>query len=82
MIKHSVKPEISGTRSGYVIRFTCPLCNSENSIVNKTPRDHYKEIRDASCSHCRKHITVVTSRLNQSTGYSPVSSYVNLQKTK
>lgn len=82
MIKHSVKPEISGTRSGYVIRFTCPLCNSENSIVNKTPRDHYKETRDAPCSHCRKHMTVVTPRLDRGSGYSPVSSYVHANSSK
>ena len=54
MKNQSVKPEIAGTRSGYVIRFTCPLCNAENSIVNKTPRDHYKLTRDAACSRCRK----------------------------
>jgi len=82
MIKHSVKPEITGTRSGYVIRFTCPVCYFENSIVNKTPRDHYKETRDASCSHCRKHFTVITSRMNQKPGYLPVSSYMKLQITK
>ena len=82
MIKHSVIPEITGTRSGYIIRFTCPLCNAENSIVNKTPRDHYKETRDASCSHCRKHFTVVTPRMNQRPGHSPVSLYVKLQMTK
>jgi len=82
MIKHSVIPVIAGTRSGYVIQFTCPLCNSENSIVNKTPRDHYKETRDASCSHCRKHSTVITPRVNQGPGYSPVVSYVKLQMPK
>jgi transcription elongation factor Elf1 len=82
MIKHSVTPDITGTRSGYVIQFTCPLCNSENSIINKTPRDHYKETRDASCSHCRKHSTVITPRVNQRPGNSPVASYVKLPMTK
>jgi hypothetical protein len=82
MIKHSVKPEIMGTRSGYVILFTCPLCNSENNIVNKTPRDHYKETRDASCTHCRKHSTVITPPMNQRPGNSPVLSSMKLQMTK
>jgi hypothetical protein len=54
------KPEITGTRTGYVIRFTCPLCAAENIIINKTPRDHFKESRDATCSRCRKRSTVIT----------------------
>jgi transcription elongation factor Elf1 len=60
MTKLTQKPEIMGTRTGYIIRFTCPLCAAENLIVNKTPRDHYKETRDASCSRCRKRSTVLT----------------------
>jgi transcription elongation factor Elf1 len=82
MKKHSVKPEIAGTRSGYVIRFTCPLCNAENSIVNKTPRDHYKMTRDAACSRCRKRIVVTTPAMTQNPGYSPVSLPVKLPVTK
>jgi len=53
------KPEISGTRAGYVIRYTCPACASENIIINKTPRDHFKESRDASCKQCRKRMRVI-----------------------
>ncbi len=60
MTKLSKKPEIMGTRTGYVIRFTCPVCAFENLIVNKTPRDHFKETRDASCTHCRKRSTILT----------------------
>jgi len=60
MTKLSTKPEIMGTRTGYVIRFTCPECAFENLIVNKTPRDHFKETRDASCTHCRKRSTILT----------------------
>jgi transcription elongation factor Elf1 len=82
MKKQSIKPEITGTRSGYVIRFTCPLCNTENSIVNKTPRDHYKETRDAPCSHCRKHLRVITPRIDQKPIYSPVSSAAKLLMAK
>jgi transcription elongation factor Elf1 len=81
MTKHSVKHKISGTRSGYVIRFTCPQCNGENSIVNKTPRDHYKETRDASCLFCKKHSTVITPRMDKPEN-SLVSSFVKLQVTK
>jgi len=60
MTKQSKRPEIVGTRTGYVIRFTCPQCAAENLIVNKTPRDHFKETRDASCTHCRTRSTVLT----------------------
>jgi transcription elongation factor Elf1 len=72
MKNHSVKPEISGTRSGYVIRFTCPFCNAENSIVNKTPRDHYKLNRDAACTRCRNRSVVKTPAMRENQGYSPV----------
>jgi len=60
MIKNTTKPEIMGTRAGYVIRFTCPLCHTENAIINKSPRDHYKKTRDAACMHCRKRSIIVT----------------------
>ncbi|MGB9176349.1 MAG: hypothetical protein WCB46_06385 [Methanoregula sp.] len=68
----SIKPEIAGTRSGYVIRFTCPQCNAENHIVNKTPRDHYKLAREAACTCCRKRCVVTTPAMTQNPGYSPV----------
>jgi transcription elongation factor Elf1 len=82
MKNHSVKSEIAGTRSGYVIRFNCPVCNAENSIINKTPRDHYKVTRDAACHHCKKRSVVITPAISQTTGYSPVSSTVRLPVTK
>jgi transcription elongation factor Elf1 len=72
MKNNSKKPEITGTRSGYVIRFTCPVCNAENSIVNKTPRDHYKAARDAACHTCKKRCVVTTPAMTQNPGYAPV----------
>lgn len=75
MRSYTSKPEISGTRTGYVIRFTCPICASENTIVSKTPKDHYKESRDATCTKCRKRSRVLTPRVSQRPGYSPVTSY-------
>ena len=80
MKSHSVKPEVAGTRSGYVIRFTCPLCNAENSIVNKTPRDHYKPTRDAACTRCRKRCAVTTPSMTQNPGYSPVPVKIPVTK--
>jgi hypothetical protein len=58
------------------------VCNAENSIINKTPRDHYKVSRDAACHHCKKRCAVLTPAMTQSRGYSPVLSYVNLPVTK
>ena len=72
MTTQSPRPEILGTRTGYVIRFTCPLCAVENIIVNKTPRDHYKETRDASCRSCRKRSTVMTPNGPQKPKFTPV----------
>ena len=60
MINNSVKPTVIGTRSGYVIRFTCPDCNKENTIVFNMPKAFYKESRDGTCSKCRKRFTVLT----------------------
>ena len=34
-----------GTRAGYIIRFTCPSCLTENAIINKTPKDFYRKIQ-------------------------------------
>ncbi len=53
-------PEVRGTRTGYVIRFTCPSCIAESIIVSNSPRDHFKNARDVSCRHCRTRITVLT----------------------
>ncbi len=72
MTDHTIHPEIPGTRSGYVIRYTCPRCNTENSIVNKSPRDHYKLNRDTTCTCCRKRCRVVTPAIRQSPEYPPV----------
>ena len=60
MINNSVKPTVNGTRSGYTIRFTCPNCAKENTIVYNMPKAFYKESRDAVCGKCRKHYTVLT----------------------
>jgi len=60
MIKSVAKPTVIGTRSGYVIRFTCPSCSKENSIVYNMPKAYYKESREGVCSQCRKHYTVLT----------------------
>ncbi|MDD1710738.1 MAG: hypothetical protein LUQ37_07535 [Methanoregulaceae archaeon] len=49
-----------GTRSGYVIRFTCPTCYKENSIICNMPKSYYKESRDGTCAQCRKHCEVLT----------------------
>ncbi|OPX74940.1 MAG: hypothetical protein A4E39_00366 [Methanoregulaceae archaeon PtaB.Bin152] len=60
MMKSVVKPTVIGTRSGYVIRFTCPSCFKENSIVYNMPKAYYKESREGTCIQCRKHYTVLT----------------------
>jgi hypothetical protein len=71
MIKNSIKPEITGTRSGYVIRFTCPSCSTENAIVNKSPRDHFKETRDAACKQCKIRSRIITPGI-RNTAYTSV----------
>ncbi|MEN6609257.1 MAG: hypothetical protein ABFC24_00290 [Methanoregulaceae archaeon] len=58
MVLQSTKPELIGTRSGYVIRFTCPDCHTENSIVYSMPKKYFLETRDASCAKCRKRYTI------------------------
>jgi transcription elongation factor Elf1 len=80
MNNQSIKPEIAGTRSGYVIRFSCPQCNAENSIVSKNPRDHYKASRDATCPCCRKRCVVKTPAMTRNLQYSPVQVKVPLHK--
>jgi hypothetical protein len=82
MTTHFQKPEITGTRTGYVIRFTCPQCAAENTIINKTPRDHFKESRDASCKACRKRFAIVTLNGNNTRSDTPVSSYITQQIPK
>ncbi|GEM_PF-895731 len=80
MIQHSLKPEILGTRTGYVIRFTCPVCHTENAIINKTPRDHFKDTRDATCKQCRKRSTILTPGTNAKPARSYVQSYYECTK--
>jgi transcription elongation factor Elf1 len=75
MIQPSLKPQIQGTRTGYVIRFTCPACHTENTIVNKTPREHFRATRDATCKQCRKRSTVLTPGINDKPALSYVQSY-------
>ncbi len=82
MTPHFEKPESTGTRTGYVIRFTCPFCAAENFIVSKTPKDHYREARDASCTQCRKRSRVLTPRVNREPEYSPVSSYTGCKVSR
>jgi len=64
MAKSSVRETVIGTRSGYVIRFTCPSCSKENSIVFNMPKAFYKESRDGRCSRCKKLFTVLTPGLD------------------
>ena len=80
MIQHSLKPEIMGTRTGYVIRFTCPVCFKENAIINKTPREHFRDTRDATCKQCRKRCTVLTPGTNDTPALSHVQSYFECTK--
>ena len=80
MIQRSLKPEILGTRTGYVIRFTCPVCHFENSIINKTPREHFRNTRDATCKQCRKRSTVLTPGTNDKPAPSYVPSYYECTK--
>jgi hypothetical protein len=70
MTKQSLKQEVTGTRAGYIIRYTCPSCHTENAIINKTPKDFYKKVRDARCHNCRKCSTVITHAANQKPEYS------------
>lgn len=62
MIKNLVKPSVVGTRSGYIIRFTCPSCLKENKIVYNMPKAYFQESRDGTCAQCKKHYTVLTPR--------------------
>jgi len=57
-------PEVRGTRAGYVIRYLCPSCRTENIIINRSAMDHFKIARVASCRHCRTRISVLTPNGN------------------
>jgi DNA-directed RNA polymerase subunit RPC12/RpoP len=53
-------PEVRGTRTGYMIRYTCPACIAESVIVNNSPKDHFKRTRTVTCRYCRTRMTVLT----------------------
>lgn len=72
MTKLALKQEVPGTRSGYVIRFTCPSCLHDNAIINKTPKECYRETRDATCHQCKKRSTVLTPGMYEKKVHSPV----------
>ena len=55
-----IYPEVRGTQAGYVIRYACPFCKAENSIINRSPRDHFKIARTVSCRNCRTRVAVLT----------------------
>ncbi len=59
-MKTTVRPTIIGTRSGYSIRFICPDCQNENSIVFNMPKAFYRESHEGTCGRCRKRFTVLT----------------------
>jgi transcription elongation factor Elf1 len=63
LMKSSVRENVIGTRSGYVIRYTCPGCGHENSIVYNMPKAFYRESREGTCARCRKRFTVMTPGL-------------------
>lgn len=75
MKQNIIKPEIRGTRSGYVIRFTCPGCSSENIIICRMPKDYFRETHEAGCKKCRQRLTVLTPYHNNKMEYYPVSPY-------
>jgi transcription elongation factor Elf1 len=72
MTKLALKQEVTGTRTGYVIRFTCPSCLHDNAIINKTPKECYRETRDATCHQCKKRSTVMTPGMYEKKVYSQV----------
>jgi transcription elongation factor Elf1 len=60
MMENSAKLSVIGTRSGNVIRFTCPNCFHEHLKRYSTPKDFYKDSRDVICTQCRTRFMVVT----------------------
>jgi transcription elongation factor Elf1 len=66
-----LKPEIKGTKTGYVIQFTCPACAAKSVIITRTPQDHFKETHVAACKHCKVRSTVLTPSENHPRNYSP-----------
>jgi hypothetical protein len=60
MTKLPTKPQIDGTRSGNGIHFTCPACAAKNTIITRTPKDHFKESHAAGCKQCKIRVTILT----------------------
>lgn len=60
MIAKTPYPEVMGTRTGYVIRYTCPECAQESIIISTSARDHFRMSRVASCRHCRTRLNILT----------------------
>ncbi len=54
------KQEIIGVGTGNTIRFTCPTCSAKNSMVFSSPKDFFKEKRDATCKGCKARFSVAT----------------------
>jgi transcription elongation factor Elf1 len=75
MTKNALKPEIMGTRAGYVIRYACPACASENIVITKTAKDHFKETHFASCKKCGERLTILTPSAHHMLKSSPVYAY-------
>ena len=60
IMKNLPRKEVTGTRAGNAILFTCPACQAANSVVYEMPKDFFKETRDLNCRSCRKRFTVLT----------------------
>jgi hypothetical protein len=43
-----------------MIRYTCPVCHTENAIVYNMPKDYYKDTRNGTCTRCRQRSTILT----------------------
>ncbi|HUH78512.1 MAG TPA: hypothetical protein VLY83_01305 [Methanoregula sp.] len=71
MTKQSLKPVLIGSGSNNVIRFTCPDCNTQNTITCRMPKDFFRETRDASCRQCRARYTIVSPGSNYRAVASP-----------
>jgi hypothetical protein len=60
MTQNSMKTECTGTQIGCEIRFTCPVCHADTTLIIKTPKDFYRRSRDVTCRHCKSRATVTT----------------------
>ncbi len=59
-MKDLIRKEVTGTRAGNAIRFTCPDCQKVNAIMYNMPKEFFQDSRDANCTSCRKQFTVLT----------------------